>query len=127
MRVDAEQIGAFVGREHRSVARWAIDAWGHAEQAGRPQPSLQLDQGAPGLEQLRELADTLLPHLVAAGAAQHQRNDVALFGAETGNLIAQFVLHEGAVYALGDGYCVQLMQLQPQAIRRRAVELCGAH
>ncbi len=86
-----------------------------------------MDQDTPGFEQLRELTDTLLAHLVAARAAQHQRNDIALFRAEAWDPVAQVVINDGAVYAVRNGQRVQLMQLQPQAFRSWTVELCRAH
>ncbi|MNN21954.1 hypothetical protein D3C81_1352930 [compost metagenome] len=112
--------------EQRLVARRAVQLWRHGEQAGRQLGRLQAHQDAPGLQGLRQAGDAVLAHLVAAGATQQQRHQVALLGAEALGMACQRVAHGNAVKLAALRQLVDLVQLQPEALRHGAVELAGA-
>ncbi|MNO76120.1 hypothetical protein D3C76_671870 [compost metagenome] len=126
LRVDADAGADIAVLEQRAVARRAVHMGGDDEQRRRELGVLQADQFAPRLEHLRQAGDTALAHLVAAGAAHQQGDQVGLLDGQFANLLGQVVAHGRLLQAEFLRHQIELMQLQPEAFGNRAVQLRGA-
>ncbi len=79
-----------------------------------------------GSEHLGEPCNVVLAHLVAARAAEQQRNQVGLLDAQAGGVLGQFVAHRETMHAALAGQLVELVEFQPKPLGDRAVQLAGA-
>ncbi|MCY1523759.1 hypothetical protein D9M68_586660 [compost metagenome] len=100
---------------------------GDRKQAGWLVTGLQFDQRAPGFQYFRQACNGVLAHLVAAGAAEQQGDQIALFDAQALGMAGQRVANHLFMQFAFTGDLVELMQFQPQPFRHRAIQLAGPY
>src|SRR5690606_3622667 len=126
MRVQAEQRMQLAVAEQRLVAWRSVDLRGDGKQAAWGGGAVQGGQRTPVLECLGQACDAALAHLVAAGAAEQQGAQVNLLLAQALAIACQAVVNLNLLQAMLAGKAIQLVQLQPQPLGDRAVQLAGA-
>ena len=127
LRIDAQQVVQFAALIQGLVAWRAVDLRRQYEQAVGMVAWLQLDLRAPGLQRFCQAGDAVLAHLVGARAAEQQCGHVGLLGAHARSMACQRVANDLALQALLAGNLIELVQLQPEPFRNRAVKLTGTN